>query len=202
MSQHSTSPRPESRRSPSNTSITPNRIPDLSLGNISTPTFPSSEPCNLSPPDYNSIATPSASAVRASQQSRNNEKQALRDAWREQADQLAQARHVQVPRITGSRSIEPSSNSNSNSGSSGENRVRLGISGADLSPTTSILSDQQRQVGRRGYLPEGMDVREALAKCEDPTLGWSLQFWVTIADPVVGLLVTSASFCLVMLIPL
>ncbi len=80
--------------------------------------------------------------------------------------------------------------------------MRLGISGADLSPTTSILSDQQRQVGRRGYLPEGMDVREALAKCEDPTLGWSLQFWVTIADPVVGLLVTSASFCLVMLIPL
>ncbi|ORX41049.1 hypothetical protein BD324DRAFT_575172 [Kockovaella imperatae] len=28
-----------------------------------------------------------------------------------------------------------------------------------------------------------MDIRDALAKCEDPTLGWSLQFWVTIADP-------------------
>jgi len=36
-------------------------------------------------------------------------------------------------------------------------------------------------------LPEGMDVREALAQCEDPALGWSLQFWATIADPVVGL---------------
>jgi hypothetical protein len=29
-------------------------------------------------------------------------------------------------------------------------------------------------------------VRDALAKCEDPALGWSLQFWVTIADPVVS----------------
>ena len=36
-------------------------------------------------------------------------------------------------------------------------------------------------------LPEGMDVREALAQCEDPALGWSLQFWATIADPVVSL---------------
>lgn len=35
-------------------------------------------------------------------------------------------------------------------------------------------------------LPDGMDVQEALAVCEDPTLGWSLQFWVTIADPVVS----------------
>ncbi|EIW69920.1 hypothetical protein TREMEDRAFT_38591 [Tremella mesenterica DSM 1558] len=29
-----------------------------------------------------------------------------------------------------------------------------------------------------------MDVRDALSRCEDPTLGWSLQFWVTIADPL------------------
>jgi hypothetical protein len=36
-------------------------------------------------------------------------------------------------------------------------------------------------------LPRGMDVRDALAKCEDPALGWSLQFWVTIADPLVSL---------------
>jgi hypothetical protein len=36
-------------------------------------------------------------------------------------------------------------------------------------------------------LPDGMDVREALAQCEDPALGWSLQFWATIADPVVSL---------------
>jgi hypothetical protein len=35
-------------------------------------------------------------------------------------------------------------------------------------------------------LPEGMDVREALAQCEDPALGWSLQFWATIVDPLVS----------------
>lgn len=38
------------------------------------------------------------------------------------------------------------------------------------------------------YLPDGMDVKEALARCEDPTLGWSLQFWITLADPVVCLI--------------
>lgn len=38
-----------------------------------------------------------------------------------------------------------------------------------------------------GILPYGMDITEALEKCEDPSLGWSLQFWVTIADPVVSL---------------
>jgi hypothetical protein len=37
-------------------------------------------------------------------------------------------------------------------------------------------------------LPVGMDMRGALAKCEDPRLGWSLQFWITIVDPVVCLL--------------
>ena len=40
-------------------------------------------------------------------------------------------------------------------------------------------------------LPKGMDVREALAQCEDPALGWSLQFWATIADPVVSLVLNS-----------
>ena len=34
-------------------------------------------------------------------------------------------------------------------------------------------------------LPRGMDMRGALAKCEDPRLGWSLQFWITIVDPLV-----------------
>lgn len=31
-----------------------------------------------------------------------------------------------------------------------------------------------------------LDVRDVLAKCEDPVLGWSMQFWVTIADPLVS----------------
>jgi hypothetical protein len=42
-------------------------------------------------------------------------------------------------------------------------------------------------VHTRKILPEGLQVKEALARCEDPTLGWSLQFWITIADPVVSL---------------
>ncbi|KAK8850469.1 hypothetical protein IAR55_004387 [Kwoniella newhampshirensis] len=46
------------------------------------------------------------------------------------------------------------------------------------------LEDNGTELGHRGYLPTGMDVRDALARCEDPTLGWSLQFWVTIADPL------------------
>jgi hypothetical protein len=46
-------------------------------------------------------------------------------------------------------------------------------------------------------LPEGMDVREALAQCEDPALGWSLQFWATIADPVVSLVLMLWSCLLV-----
>nr|ODN96050.1 hypothetical protein L204_03741 [Cryptococcus depauperatus CBS 7855] len=44
--------------------------------------------------------------------------------------------------------------------------------------------NENLQIGHRGYLPPGLDVKDALAKCEDPTLGWSLQFWVTIADPL------------------
>jgi hypothetical protein len=39
-----------------------------------------------------------------------------------------------------------------------------------------------------------MDVREALSRCEDPTLGWSMQFWVTIADPVVSQLDSTLQF--------
>jgi hypothetical protein len=50
--------------------------------------------------------------------------------------------------------------------------------------TTSISSSS---LDKDYGLPEGMDVREALAQCEDPALGWSLQFWATIADPVVSL---------------
>lgn len=187
MSTNQGSPPPESRYSPgpsdSFVPLVPPRPTELSLGNISTPAFPSAAPSNLFPPDYDSITTPSASAVQASQASRNLEKQALRDAWREQADQLTQVHRGQVPRSRGPPSIEPSSISNSQS--SGEQRERervgLGINGAELSG----YAEQRREPGRRGILPEGMDVREALKKCQDPKLGWSLQFWVTIADPVV-----------------
>lgn len=33
---------------------------------------------------------------------------------------------------------------------------------------------------------EPIDVRDTLSKCDDPSMSWSLQFWVTIADPLVG----------------
>ena len=194
-SAYSTSPLDETRRSQDliHGPPVPERPAELSLGNISTPLFPSTLPnpnsnrSNLFPPAYHSIATPSASAIQASQASRNLEKQALRDAWREQAESLVHVPRGQVPRTTGPPSVEPSSDSNS----SGENRERvgLGINGAELSPVLSNLSGPAQQKGfrHRGILPKGMDVREALAKCEDPALGWSLQFWVTIADPSVSL---------------
>lgn len=46
-------------------------------------------------------------------------------------------------------------------------------------------SDTHRRPSMEEILPVGMDMRGALAKCEDPRLGWSLQFWITIVDPVV-----------------
>lgn len=48
------------------------------------------------------------------------------------------------------------------------------------------LDDPVRTSMSSGILPDGMDVRDALARCEDPGLGWSLQFWITIEDPVVS----------------
>ena len=180
MATSPTSPWPGRRLAPY-VSTTPTHNLDLSLDSLSTPAFPSSGPSNLHPPDYDSIQTPSTSAIQASQASRNLEKQALRDAWREQA--LAQHHRGSAPRsVAAPPSIEPSSDSNS----SGEHRVGLGISQGRRSPPRSDTSDTQKRSGSTGILPEGMEVHEALAKCEDPTLGWSLRFWVTIADPVVS----------------
>lgn len=34
--------------------------------------------------------------------------------------------------------------------------------------------------------PMHLDMQSALARCEDASLSWSLQFWVTLADPVVS----------------
>jgi hypothetical protein len=60
-----------------------------------------------------------------------------------------------------------------------------------------ITSISSSSLDRTCGLPEGMDVREALAQCEDPALGWSLQFWATIADPVVSLVLIFHS-CLIL----
>lgn len=59
-------------------------------------------------------------------------------------------------------------------------------------PTSHIHSSVSYNPKDHGSPPEeprgggkGVDVRDALATCEDPALGWSMQFWVTIADPLV-----------------
>ncbi|KAL7423882.1 hypothetical protein Q5752_001467 [Cryptotrichosporon argae] len=50
---------------------------------------------------------------------------------------------------------------------------------------TATSVERKKHMGREeALLPPGMNVQEALARCEDPGLSWSLQFWVTIADPV------------------
>lgn len=64
-------------------------------------------------------------------------------------------------------------------------------------PKDFVHPDQQRESGASRHSPDSiddntlqelaeMDVRELLAQCEDPTIGWASQFWVTIADPVVS----------------
>lgn len=63
-------------------------------------------------------------------------------------------------------------------------------------PKDFVHPDQQRESSAWRHSPDSlddntlqeladMDVRELLAQCEDPTIGWASQFWVTIADPVV-----------------
>lgn len=134
---------------------------------LSTPSFPSSGPANVFPPEYNSIPEPSRTAQK--QAERNREKQLLRD----QRQPVISSSRIESPRQPPA-SVEPDSHS------SGSGGIRPG----NNQSRTSV--DTLRELGVRGILPEGMDVREALAKCEDPTLGWSLQFWVTIADPLVN----------------
>ena len=120
------------------------------IGHGSRPVDNSLTANHTSPPHYGSIprAVPAFSGVDTSglghQASRNQEKQALRDAW--SREDLARRRlHAEPER----------------------DRTTSGRAEASF------------------HLPAGMDVSEALSKCDDPTLGWSMTFWVTIADPVV-----------------
>ncbi|ODN99485.1 hypothetical protein L198_03329 [Cryptococcus wingfieldii CBS 7118] len=79
---------------------------------------------------------------------------------------------------TAGGSPHPRTSTNSRRESQDQQSVAGGAS------TTGRLSTDNLQVGHRGLLPSGLDVQDALAKCEDPTLGWSLHFWVTLADPL------------------
>jgi hypothetical protein len=126
----------------------------------------------LFPPHYASISHTSPSPTTPLepdvQQTRNREKQALRDAWAEQS--LSGPPRTLFP-VAAIPRLQPVYQSGSSGDHGSSSRGRAGVS---------------ERLGSRGVLPEGMDVQEALARCEDATLGWSLQFWVTIADPLVG----------------
>ncbi|GMK54712.1 hypothetical protein CspeluHIS016_0112980 [Cutaneotrichosporon spelunceum] len=41
-----------------------------------------------------------------------------------------------------------------------------------------------KRLTTNGIYTDQIDVREALSKCVDPSMAWSMQFWVTIADPL------------------
>ncbi|WWD08443.1 hypothetical protein V865_006555 [Kwoniella europaea PYCC6329] len=147
------------------------------------------------PPSYSSIPhSPRPNSII----NRQEEKQALRDARHLVEEEVEYNRgHISPGRI-GPMSQNPSksSGSNSNSGSPGvwvgpanpPSGVGVGIRTGAYESEQHIDGDRDDngdlEIGHRGYLPPGLDVRDALAKCEDPTLGWSLQFWVTIADPL------------------
>ncbi|WVQ95503.1 hypothetical protein IAU59_002600 [Kwoniella sp. CBS 9459] len=137
---------------------------------------------------------------------RQEEKQAVRDSRALLEQEVEYNRGHLSPKHLRTRSFDPtSSNSNSNSNGStsnigsdqdrgprqsSSNNVDEGISleqeieQGDQEILQDGSGDPNLELGYRGYLPRGMDVRDALARCEDPTLGWSLQFWVTIADPM------------------
>nr|XP_018259661.1 uncharacterized protein I303_07729 [Kwoniella dejecticola CBS 10117]OBR81819.1 hypothetical protein I303_07729 [Kwoniella dejecticola CBS 10117] len=77
-----------------------------------------------------------------------------------------------------------SSGAGTGSGSGDRSNGAQSQSNGSISNEGVLQDGNDLEIGHRGYLPPGLDVRDALAKCEDPTLGWSLQFWVTIADPL------------------
>jgi len=119
--------------------------------------------------NYRSTFSPRTSLPPASppQIIKNREKQAIRDAWA-QRDALP----LNTVYSPGPISVAP------------------GSQYAEVEEER-----EEEELGYRGYLPNGMNVRDALARCEGPTLGWSLQFWVTIADPIVSLIYTFDGLC-------
>ncbi|WWC72523.1 uncharacterized protein I206_106485 [Kwoniella pini CBS 10737] len=158
---------------------------------------------NTLPPSYKSLPNSSIKSFNPTI-NRQEEKQALRDA-RTQIEEEIENNRGNLP----SGQIEPESNNSSSGSASGSGGNAVPSSGIDNNdngkidgninnhnqPNGSSLDEENNQndasqeennleIGYRGYLPPGLDVRDALAKCEDPTLGWSLQFWVTIADPL------------------
>ena len=125
------------------------------------------------PPEYETLR-PSASSLNDSEAGINSpnthlvkqqEKQALKEAWAEQNLSPIAPSERSLPTVEATHDRQPSPLS------PGNRRISSTVSANE-------------SLGER-VLPQGMDIREALEKCDDPALGWSLQFWVTIADPIV-----------------
>ena len=173
--------------------------PSEALGSVDIPSNPTnttslqhSLSLSAPPPDYSTLS-PSASGSghpweTLSPQAvanKNNEKQALRDTWakqdaeRQAAVALAQQQTSYPPVSYG----PPSGSGGQGPFVQGFEPGRTGDSG---SASGSSGQGSRGTPGSINVLPPGMDIRDALAKCEDPSLGWSLQFWVTIADPQVS----------------
>ncbi|OCF54784.1 hypothetical protein L486_07920 [Kwoniella mangroviensis CBS 10435] len=144
------------------------------------------------PPSYASIPlSPRPNSI----VNRHEEKQALRDARHLVEEEVEYNRgHLSPGRIGPMSHVPIKSNSNSSGSVSHGVGPAVPSSGVGVGTTSDGISNGSEhtngsdtgdlEIGHRGYLPPGLDVRDALAKCEDPTLGWSLQFWVTIADPL------------------
>ena len=160
--------------------------------------------------------TPSALLPSAHSRS-NQEKKALRDALAKQdaeangAKALASRRRAverSVPNLRSNESTSIQSSTQRHRGQSLPPSSQTTSTVKDSGPRSPRVHrgygssiDQNNTQGRQlvtalrhapqaplqSSLPDGMDVREALSKCEDPALGWSMQFWVTIAsDPSVS----------------
>lgn len=151
----------------------------------------------------------------SAQEISNREKQAIRDARRreDEARERGQAVVLGEPLSPPPDSVEPSLWDKSHSDSTTVSSPRPagasprastfdqpngnGTTNGNGTDTGVMERGARRSRGNSGatvhtahtrkILPEGLQVKDALARCEDPTLGWSLQFWITIADPVVSL---------------
>lgn len=157
------------------------------------------------PPQYDSVRTPSLEA--RGQAERNRQKQLIRDraAGRQDGNPFASASSRSTPYYPQPPpSVEPSRWDGSERSLSPvrESPVRTTLAGtgpsASLlatpghrfpsrqSSSTSAASGRASFVGDPSALPQGMSIQQALAQCHDPTLGWTLRFWVTVADPAVS----------------
>lgn len=142
------------------------------------------------PPLYGNIPLSADIARRILEQ--NQEKQEVRD--RERAMLLASPA-IRPPREASSGSRESSTPSDDsaeavNTDDSTQPTSEASGGGSRIlvngEPVYRDSMDSAATGSTDACLPEGLGVKEALAQCEDPTLGWSQQFWITIADPNVS----------------